>query len=1414
MKAKDSAYILLSSLLFVAGASYSANDTNYFRQKRQSESSRCTLPPHPEQGHWKLLNGKANPGEKVLIASVITFECKSGYKLSSKIPLVCLGEWSSQAPQCEELCSPLYPSDAYDLKCTDKIGREVNCSEATHGTKLEYSCKTYYETPSNYKKTLFCENGKWDNPRPVCLPVCGKKISKDTEALIYGAKPNEKIEYPWVAAIYQKFNNSYEHICGGSILSQTVILTAAHCVTNDYGNVLPKQNYKVGVGKLYRRYQATEDTRAQYLELTKIIVPEDYKGDARRYAGDIAVLVVKKEITLNEVTQPVCFTNLKNIRLHAGSKGEVSGWGLAEGEIPSEVLRTLTIPYKYETVCAEELPPDWADRYNLQDKICAGFVNKSTSVCSGDSGGGLAFKYREDNRYYVHGIVSVAHKGGYICNIQQNALYTSVGHYYEFVERLLTKYAPKIKDCVLPPFPQNGRWTTERGKWKPGDVVPSETILKVECDDGFKESSTINVECSAAHNLPTCETLCPLPKFPRGTDYQCKNKEGQAIVCSTAIDGSTLWYNCPRKYQMADDLVNRTCVRGSWGQPKPECIFECGKNVVDDSGVGSQYPWNVGVYELNHNADEKKQEERYKYVCGGSLVSEYVVVTAAQCVTDESYHLLSNDDYLIGAGKLYRSFNDPRDTHAQFANVTYINIHPEYKLSRGTGYNIALVIVSTRFNFNNFIQPVCVVEGDDYYYYDSPFDKAETMIGWRLTEGHSLETVESLEVDQPTERGPCKVPSHISPYSFPVQNRCSKFKNESICLLPEDRGKGVIIKHKDNGRYHLLGVVLYFEYTTCQKVFWNTDVTGVTSLIQFIASYLNFVFQLFKIIVPEDYKGDIRKYAADIAVLVVKKEMSINEKVQRVCFTNMKNIHLHAGNKGEVLFFYLANVRTHPRHWWGLAEGEMPSEVLRSLVIPYKYETVCADELPSEWADRYNLKDKICAGFVNKSTSVCSGDSGGGLAFKYREDNRYYIHGIVSVSHQVGYMCNIQQNALYTSVASYYEFVDRLLTKYAPKVRDCILPAFPQNGKWTTEQGKWKPGDAVPSSTVLTVECDKGFVLSSKRSVDCSTAHNLPTCEMLCPKPTFPIETYYKCINREGQDIACFSATEGSHMWYSCPSKYKQAEGSFNRTCSKGSWGLPKPECTRECGKKVVDASGIGSEYPWNVGIYKLDDNVEEKYGYVCSGSLVSEYVVVTATQCVTDELGDLVPREKYLVAAGKHYRKFNDSRDMQTQISDITYINVHPGYKGTEKTVYNIALIVASKVFSFNNFVQPVCITELSDFWFRDGDAAMMTGWRGAETMESLEIENKSNGACPLPSSFEHLFFSLDNTCAEFKNGSSCLLPEDRGKGIVAKHPEDDRYYIHAVATYYESKECQKKFWIAKISSYSNVISCTTSRL
>lgn len=162
--------------------------------------------------------------------------------------------------------------------------------------------------------------------------------------------------------------------------------------------------------------------------------------------------------------------------------------------------------------------------------------------------------------------------------------------------------------------------------------------------------------------------------------------------------------------------------------------------------------------------------------------------------------------------------------------------------------------------------------------------------------------------------------------------------------------------------------------------------------------------------------------------------------------------------------------------------------------IPFKHQTTCAQELPSDWALRFNTIDKICAGFFNQNKSACTGDSGSGLYFKNPEDNRYYIHGVVSIAPAEKGDCDPQQNSLYTSVAYYYEFVDRETTKQY--VQQCSLPEYPTHGKWVVPKQNKKPGDSVPSNTILKVECDEGYALSSSNAfIDCQSTYAMPQCK-------------------------------------------------------------------------------------------------------------------------------------------------------------------------------------------------------------------------------------------------------------------------------------------------------------------------------
>ncbi|XP_018569612.1 uncharacterized protein LOC108909692 isoform X2 [Anoplophora glabripennis] len=525
--------------------------------------------------------------------------------------VICDQNWdSSKMPECEKLCAPMYSSTTTTVKCVDKKGIEINCQEATEGSVLTYLCTPFYETPFGFRKTILCLDGSWNYPKPVCQPVCGRKVNDDAIPLIYGGRIQKGLEYPWVVALYKKDDDSYTNICGGSLISQRVVLTAAHCVTNEYGELPPIENYIVGAGKFYNNFNDSRDVQAQYSQISRAIVHDGYKGDRRRFFSDIALLVVAKSFRLTYLVQPICFNDVNNIHLHAGNIGVVSGWGVKEDGLPSEELRVLEIPYKYETTCAQELPREWADKYNAIDKICAGFLNKNMSVCRGDSGNGLAVKNPEDNRYYIHGIVSIGPSEKGECNIQQNSLYTKVAFYYEFIDKELSRYS--VEDCILPLYPKHGLWITSETEKKPGENVPADTVIKLSCNEGFTLSSDVpDVQCKqTAFDMPTCQPICPALVFPLSTITNCKDRRGEIVSCSKATDDTILTYACPEGYQSPKGPKGTSkCVGGSWEAPVPKCQqvnSQGGKNVDQASPkvICTYASWEAhnGVNPENFNA--------------------------------------------------------------------------------------------------------------------------------------------------------------------------------------------------------------------------------------------------------------------------------------------------------------------------------------------------------------------------------------------------------------------------------------------------------------------------------------------------------------------------------------------------------------------------------------------------------------------------------------------------------------------------------------------------------------------------------------------------------------------------------------------------------------------------------------------
>ena len=200
-------------------------------------------------------------------------------------------------------------------------------------------------------------------------------------------------------------------------------------------------------------------------------IPRQYKAHIQHYFGDVGIIVTMKIFNISANVRPICvmwdskryqvladpsrqkyayviflvYVNYSTLNLDFL---QISGWGYTlEHKDLSGVLRYLKVPLKSDDDCNENLTDDVIE-YMTDDKLCAGFLNSSkpfcsfgiindveilgTSVCQGDSGGGLVARYKK--RYYIIGIVSVSPRGESAsggCNSQTYTLYTRFSYYIE-----------------------------------------------------------------------------------------------------------------------------------------------------------------------------------------------------------------------------------------------------------------------------------------------------------------------------------------------------------------------------------------------------------------------------------------------------------------------------------------------------------------------------------------------------------------------------------------------------------------------------------------------------------------------------------------------------------------------------------------------------------------------------------------------------------------------------------------------------------------------------------------------------------------------------------------------------------------------------------------------------------------------
>ena len=155
---------------------------------------------------------------------------------------------------------------------------------------------------------------------------------------------NLLLQYPWMVSFQRKVSSGWKHYCGGTIISENTILTAAHCFfrkckpwKTQCTRYYPSTKIRLGDQRLE---DPSDDHLAKTYEVKAIIKHDSYLGKGPR--NDLAIVYTTSKIEFNANIQKITLSgSASDVRdKYANEHAEIMGWGYTDHTFrPSDSLQ-------------------------------------------------------------------------------------------------------------------------------------------------------------------------------------------------------------------------------------------------------------------------------------------------------------------------------------------------------------------------------------------------------------------------------------------------------------------------------------------------------------------------------------------------------------------------------------------------------------------------------------------------------------------------------------------------------------------------------------------------------------------------------------------------------------------------------------------------------------------------------------------------------------------------------------------------------------------------------------------------------------------------------------------------------------------------------------------------------------------